>query len=360
MTIAPKSIQSTPRERRVAVVLNGNARAVDERVIRDMRALFAADPSSLFVSRSLDHAKFIARQIVARDYDAVLSGGGDGTFTQLVSDIAALRPSRMPAFGLLRLGTGNALANVLGPAGATAQGLAADLGRARRADAETVLNLLTVEGRLAPFASVGLDSMILADYNATKKSFESTPLRDFAQGGAGYFMSVASRSLPRSVLGSLPVAIVRNQGAPAQRVDLHGRAVGAPVRRGGLLYEGPVSIAAASTIPFYGLGLRMFPQSDQRTDRFQLRVAGSINPFDIIARLPSLFRGTFDHPSIRDFFCTAASIEMVEPWPFQIGGDDVGEHRRVDIGMTSVRAVCGSELPLDTRRQAAAARRHAA
>lgn len=353
MSIAPKSLQPQPRERRVAVVLNGNARSVSERVIRDVRAIVAHDPSSLYVSQSLDHAKFIARQIVAGEYDVVVSGGGDGTFTQVVSDIAALHPARMPAFGLLRLGTGNALANVLGPARATAQGLAADLGRARLAESETALNLLKVEGRLTPFAGVGLDSQILADYNTTKKSFENTPFAELAKGGAGYAMSIATRSLWRFVLDPLPEVIVRNQGAPAQRVDIYGRAIGAPVPRGEILYRGPVSIAAASTIPFYGLGLRLFPQADQRSDRFQLRVAGPVNAFGVIARLPALFRGTFDHPNVSDFFCTAASIEMVESTPIQVGGDEVGTRRSFHIGMTSVRAVRGSELPLETRREAA-------
>jgi len=360
MSIAPKSIQSQPRERRVAVVLNGNARSVNERVIRDVRAALAHDPSSLYVSRSLDHAKFIARQIVARDYDVVVSGGGDGTFTQVVSDIADLHPARMPAFGLLRLGTGNALANVLGPARATAQGLAADLGRARRVEAETDLNLLAVEGRLTPFAGVGLDSLILADYNTTKKSLENTPLRELAKGGAGYAMSVATRSLWRFVLDPLPEVIVRNQGAPAQRVDIHGRSIGAPVPRGGILYKGPVSIAAASTIPYYGLGLRLFPQADQRTDRFQLRVAGPLSALEVLARLPSIFRGTFEHANVHDYFCTAASIEVAASTPVQVGGDEVGERRVVHIGMSSVRAVRGSELPLNTRREVAASVRRAA
>jgi diacylglycerol kinase family enzyme len=363
MSIAPESMHRHPapqmRHRRVAVVLNGKARAVDERVIRDLRAVLADGPTNLFVSRSLDHAEFIARQIVARDYDVVVCGGGDGTFTQVVSAIAALNPQRMPAFGILRLGTGNALATALGSARATRQGLAADIGRGQRDDAERNLNLLTVEGRLTPFAGVGLDSLILADYNATKRSLENTPFADLAQGGTGYTVAIATRSLWRFLFGARPEVTVRNQGQPAQRVDIYGRSMGEPVPRGGIIYKGPVAIAAASTIPYYGLGLRLFPQVDQRTDRFQLRVT-NIGAYSALSRLPAFFRGAVDDPRIYDFLCTEVSMQVVKPTPFQIGGDEVGMRSSVHIGMTSVRGVRGSGLPLENGGAAAAARRVAA
>lgn len=333
--------------RRVAVVLNGNARAVTERVVRDLRELLRDDPTSLYVSRSMDQAQFIARHIVNQHHDVVLSGGGDGTFCQVISDIAALRPRRMPAVGLLRLGTGNALAGVLGASNSSREGLAADLGRARMQAAETDLNLLHVDGRLAPFAGTGLDSLILSDYNATKRSLQNTPLRDVVQGGPGYALAIATRSLWRFTTGALPEVTIRNEGAPAQRVDIHGRPMGQPVPRGGVLYRGPVAIAAASTIPYYGLGLRLFPQCDQRKDRFQLRV-GRVGAASVLSRLPSLFAGTLDDPRIHDFFCTAVTIRVTRPTPFQLGGDEIPAREAMHVGMTRVRAVLGPALPLPT------------
>lgn len=343
--LATRNPRPEPSARRVAVVLNGNARAVTERVIRDLRELLSDDPGSLYVSRSLDQAQFIARHIINRRYDVVLSGGGDGTFCQVVSDIAALKPRRMPSVGVLRLGTGNALAGALGASRSDIGGLAADLGRARLWAADTDLNLLRVEGRLAPFAGTGLDSMILSDYNATKRSVENTPLRDLLQGGPGYALAIATRSLWRFTLQKLPSVIIRNEGAPAQRIDLEGRPIGAPVPRGGVLYDGPVAIAAASTIPFYGLGLRLFPQSDLRKDRFQLRVA-NVGALSVLPRLPSLFAGTFNDPRVHDFFCTAVTIRVRRPAPFQIGGDEVGQKEAIHVGMSRVRAIRGPGLPL--------------
>jgi diacylglycerol kinase family enzyme len=349
---------SVPRARRVATVLNANARAVSDELIRQILAN-ADHPSDVFVSRSLEHAGFIARQIVRARYDVVLCGGGDGTFAQIVSDIVALRPRRMPAFGTLRLGTGNALASVLGATRADVRGVNADIRRAEDARSERDLNLLTVGDRIAPFAGVGLDSLILSDYNTVKRSVAKTPLSGLLEGGAGYATAIATRSLWRFTLGSLPFVTIRNEGAPAQRVDIQGRPIGAPVPRGEILFSGPAAVASASTIPNYGLGMRVFPQVDKYPDRFQLRV-GKLGAFSTLLKLRELFNGTYDPPGINDFICTSVSMEVAEPTPFQVGGDEVGKLRTMHIGMTSVRAIRGTELPLVDARSLDAARKAAA
>jgi len=358
VTFAVTSESSSQRrpERRVAVVLNANARSVTDEVIRTVMSV-VDDRNDVFVSRSLEHAHFVARQIVRHEYDAVLSGGGDGTFMQTVSDIAALHPRRMPAVGVLRLGTGNALATALGAARADRRGIGADLARAGDVRADRELSLLSVDGKLAPFAGVGLDSLILSDYNAVKRSVAKTPLSGVMQGGAGYAAAIATRSFWRFTLGALPVVKIFNEGAPAERVSIDGRAVGAPVPRGGVIYHGPIAIAAASTIPFYGLGLKLFPQIERRPDRFQLRV-GRVGAVSALLRLRDLFRGTFDCPTVYDFICTAVSIQVEAATSFQIGGDDAGVRRELRVGLTRHRAITGSRLPMDDAGRAA--RRRAA
>src|SRR5437867_272207 len=114
---------------RIAVLLNANARAVNERV-RSEIAKFVP-PEDVFYSRSLEDAQAIARTVVARGYSTVFVGGGDGTFCGFLNAIhdrmsatgrggsrgglaLALRPApkRGPRFGVLKLGTGNSLAGV--------------------------------------------------------------------------------------------------------------------------------------------------------------------------------------------------------------------------------------------------------
>src|SRR6187397_1417486 len=96
---------------RVAVVVNGNAKQVTEELVETLDQIVQS--GDLFVSRSLQEGKEIARLIVERGYPTVLTGGGDGTFVQMVSWIAKVAEETgrtMPRFGLLKLGTGNAMA----------------------------------------------------------------------------------------------------------------------------------------------------------------------------------------------------------------------------------------------------------
>jgi len=334
--IQPRSLGHSQLAGKVAVVLNGKARAVTEGLIRDIKQVIRHE--DLYVSRSLEQWKFISRRLVNKKYDVVVCGGGDGTFSQCVTDITSLDPSRTPAFGVLRLGTGNAMASTLGSSAATLKGFSADLRRAHQAVAQDGLAMLRVEDRITPFAGVGLDSLILEDYNWVKGAVHDTPLSNLGQGGLGYAAAIATRSLWRFMLQPWPEVTIRNEGAATRRMDLQGRPMGPAIPRGGILYQGRVAIAAASTVPYYGLNLKLFPQALQRRDRFQLRVS-DVDALSVLPRLPSLFRGEFDDPRVHDFFCTAVSIHMARPNPLQIGGDEVGRRSMVRIGLSKIKAV---------------------
>src|SRR5262249_1499260 len=120
----------------------------------------------LYVSRDLAESRSIARTVVERGYDAVLLGGGDGTFVQCLADLrgeAHRHAQPLPGVGILRLGTGNALADALGASSPTLDGLAHDFRRAR-VRSQKSLSLLEVDGKLTPFAGCGLDAQILDDF----------------------------------------------------------------------------------------------------------------------------------------------------------------------------------------------------
>ena len=346
----PLHAHGTPTAPRVAVVLNGNARAVTDALIRDVR--MTLDQEQLYVSRSLEQWKFIARRIVNKGYDVVLLGGGDGTFAQCVTDIMALRPRRTPSFGVLRLGTGNGLASALGVSGANLRGFTTELRRARQASFRQQLPMLRVEDRLAPFTGVGLDSLILEDYNAVKRAFRDTVLQNLMQGGMGYATAIAGKSLRRSIFEPLPKLVIRNEGAPAPRVDIHGEPTGEIVPYGGILFEGEANIAACSAVPYYGLGLKLFPHALTRVDRFALRVA-RINPLRVMARLPALFAGEYQDEGINDFLCTAVSYHLDRPTALQIGGDEIGRRTRVKVSMTQIPVIWGdADRPAQASRPA--------
>ncbi len=335
-----EEIASIRPQRKVAVVLNGNARAVTDATVREVRGVLSDE--TLFISRDLEQWRFIARRIVNENFDTVICGGGDGTFARCVSDILALRPASAPAFGVLKLGTGNALASTLGSSTPNREGLARDLRRAHLSGARRSLPMLQVEGKLAPFTGVGYDSLILEDYNLVKSKLKGTPLAGLGEGAAGYAMAIGGRSIWRSLREPRLELVLRNEGAPAQKVDLMGRPVGRPIAKGKILYKGPVTMAAASTIPYYGLGLKMFPQAMMRPGRFQLRVA-HVGAFAVLANLPALFRGEYDHPDVHDFHCTAVSFHLARPAALQIGGDEVGRRTSATVRLSNVQAIWGED-----------------
>ncbi|HZX67155.1 MAG TPA: hypothetical protein VFE76_17250, partial [Myxococcales bacterium] len=69
-------------QKKVAVLLNGNARAVTEQLRRELEQF--VPPEDLFFSRTFEDARSIARTVLDRGYPTVLTGGGDGTFVGYV------------------------------------------------------------------------------------------------------------------------------------------------------------------------------------------------------------------------------------------------------------------------------------
>jgi diacylglycerol kinase family enzyme len=310
---------------RVAVILNENASGVRPRVIDHLAELVAAD--DLYVSRSLDHSREIAATVVEREYDAVLFGGGDGTFVQCLSDVAAearRRETLLPRIGVLRLGTGNALADALGASKPTSDGLARDLGRARRTHRARPLELLEVDGKLTPFAGCGLDAQILDDFGKLGRMIDRVtgPLARSIGAAPRYALTVGLRSTPRFIFTRLPEIEVVNVGEPVYPIYWrNGRILeDQPILPGEVLWRGRASLASCSTIPNFGLGMKMFPFAEARPGRFQLRCASS-GAVEALGNLPGVFRGEYRSPTLSDFLCTAVEIRMERAVPVQIGGD---------------------------------------
>src|SRR5580693_8691700 len=105
----------SPSEQRVAVLLNPNAKCVSAAVRGAIANVVA--PEDIFISHDEDDARAIARTVVERGYRTVFTGGGDGTFMGFLNKICdCVGSTRLPRFGILRLGTGNALASHVGAA----------------------------------------------------------------------------------------------------------------------------------------------------------------------------------------------------------------------------------------------------
>jgi diacylglycerol kinase family enzyme len=335
---------------RVAVIVNHNARGVRPEVIERLGRL--VPQRDLFISQSIEHSREIARTVVERNYDGVLFGGGDGTFVRCLSDIAGEArkfDAPLPGVGVLRLGTGNALADAIGASRPTLDGLVKDLRRARAARGQEnnkTLPLLSVDGKLTPFAGCGLDAQILDDFARLGELIDRSTGEHADKIGAGarYAMTVALRSVPRFCFTRLPEIEVINRGEDAFRVDQRTGEVleHQPIRTGEVLFRGRAALCSASTIPYFGLKMKMFPYVERRPvsdGRFQLRCS-TASAAETLINLPAVFRGEYRSPNLHDFLCSAVEVRMEKPVPVQIGGDladGLRDHLEVALADQSVR-----------------------
>jgi diacylglycerol kinase family enzyme len=338
----------------VAVLLNANARSVSESLRRELENFVPA--KDLFYSRSFEDARRIARTVLDRGYRTVLTGGGDGTFVGYVNCLyeqamlgarpaqsagAALklapipaRDIRLPRIGVLKLGTGNAVADFGGASGRRV-GVVEDILRARSGEvsASRPLHLLSHEGKRAPFAGLGIDAALLNDYVFLKERVKGTKLEFLGTGGMGYFCSIVSRTLPSYALRTaIPHVEVVNLGGPARQIGSDGRPVGREIQRGEILYRGPCKIAAAGTVPNYGFGFQIFPHALRAPGQFQLRLTAIGIP-RILRNLRTLWKGGTAPEGVVDFHCDRVLVKFDRDMPLQVGGDAEGYRREIVLSM---------------------------
>ena len=180
------------RERKVAVLLNANARKFNERIVRSLSHV--VPEGDLYVSRSELDARRIAQSVLDQRYHTLFLGGGDGTFSSFVNEImnqVELRRQHHPGlaaprFGVLKLGTGNSVATLVRSSSTRGDGILDDVLRARAGEVPgyRCLDMLMVEGKRAPFAGLGLDGKLLNDYIWMKHNVGKGALTQLMNGGA--------------------------------------------------------------------------------------------------------------------------------------------------------------------------------
>ncbi len=321
---------------RIAVVLNQNARSVTDEVVSRIRRNLRN--GEVFASRRLEEAPLIAKKIVEGGFGVVLTGGGDGTFSVMATEVCKAADEAevfAPRFGLLKLGTGNALAWVVGASRLAEESPPPGSDIIRKDVPRQKLRLVKVEGVHAPFAGIGADAQILADYNATRDQLSGTPLSRLGHGLAGYSVAALSRSLPRLLVAKMPRIRIINEGDDVWPIDPAGTHRERAVRTGETIYEGRARMAAFSTIPYYGFGMKLFPFADPASRRMHLRVSRLGSP-QFVANFRGIWNGTYHDPKFMDdFLVESFRIECEEPVHFQIGGDSQGTRTEVRAETTS-------------------------
>jgi diacylglycerol kinase family enzyme len=312
---------------RAVAIVNAHARGLAPK----LRARLERElPGNVRFTGSLDEARTTIRAEIRRGTDLVILGGGDGTVVMgltLLGEACRGFGKREPMIAVLRMGSGNAIADTVG----ASDDVIADLSRlARGGGTKRLLPLLDVLGVRAPFVGMGVDAQLLEDHEAVGRVVDRLPGARFVGGAARYALSVALRSVPRFALGTRPNAVVTNLGRDA--IELAGPNDGAGRARRGELWRGPCTLVAGSTIPYFGFGLKMFAFAESRSDAFHLR-CGEPGLFEIMRNTPAAFRGEYFSENVRDFLCDRVAIELDREAAIEAGGELLGRRSRVELAL---------------------------
>jgi diacylglycerol kinase family enzyme len=325
-SLAPIRV-TTPRPfaHRAAFLLNRNARSVSDRLVERLASIVPA--GDLFLSRTLDDATVFARAIARRGYGQVFLGGGDGTLVTTMNLLRAHTAAEglpMPAVGVLKLGTGNAMARALGaldPLGDAHHVL--QRGPAQRRAVDFVE---TDDGLLTPFAGMGYDGRVVNDYVWLKERAHGSPVsRALAESVGGYLGAMLFKSVPREMRApTTTLRITSRHDAFFLRSTDQGD-VEERIPAGTPLFQGSAATVCVGSIPYFGFGFTMFPFAMRKAGHMQLRVVGAPIPSILANLYPGVWKGTWRHPRLLDFHVRDVDVDSDRPLPYQVGGDARGE-----------------------------------
>jgi len=273
----------------------------------------------------------VLSECLDRQISTVFAGGGDGTIIDTINTLDTLRgDDAMPSVGVLRLGTGNALAHWLGSGRP-----AADLKRWQdgMVHRSVSMALVEAEGTLFPFAGLGTDAAVLNDYIAIKKMAQNKWWQRYARGLPGYLIAGYLKTVPNYIRRPTRQVMITNLGRPAFRIGSDGNEVGPVIPTGGTLYEGPASAVCCATMPYYGYAMKMFPHATKRAGRFQLRLV-NMGPLKMAWHMPTVWKGGTPN-GITDYYVDRVRIRFEDAMPYQLGGEAKGYRREVTFSLAS-------------------------
>lgn len=285
----------------------------------------------------MEDASVFARTIVRRGYGQVFLGGGDGTVVttlNLIRQHAAAEGTAMPTVGVLKLGTGNAMARALG-----ALEPMVDVNHVLQKGPSTSQAIDFVEtddGVLTPFAGMGYDGAVLNDYVWLKERAKGHPVgRALAETVGGYLGAMLMKTVPNELRAPPTTMRIRSsEDAFFMRATPNGD-VEERIPAGTTLFEGSAATACIGAIPFFGFGFTMFPFAMGKPGYAQLRVVGAPIPSILANLYPGVWKGSWRHPRLLDFMVKNVDIDADRPLPYEVGGDAAGEKCNLSFRVAS-------------------------
>ncbi len=314
-------------DRRVAVILNENARRITGRVKKKLGSILPED--HIFPTKDIDEAREAISEIIDRRFDVIFTGGGDGTIVTTISTIWEILKSRrnieVPKIGILKMGTGNAWAWGVGVKSGLDQ-LKDIVGGGDFSVSK--YNLINVFDTLCPITGLGWDAQVLNNYYEVNKKFSHTPLNGMMGSLFGYLYAASTKSIPTVMRGgSAPEVEVRFIGKRLLRPSRSGTHSEMNHRKDEVIYNGPAAIVAAGTIPYFGYAFRAFPFAEDEAGLMDLRIS-NIEVLKVVRNISGLWRGTYENPKIMDFLTDGVSLVFDRDMPIEIGGDPMGYVKR--------------------------------
>jgi len=341
---------SDPATKEFAVILNENARRVTRRLLTAAQEF--GPRIALYSSRTKEEAYQILRELMDKGVRRIISGGGDGTFVTLVSQAKRLleeqnqrlqmvgRSARqelsrisLPEFGILKLGTGNSFAPLLG----IQKGLAPIRMLARGENFATrEVRLLEAEDQCFTFCGLGWDARILNDYMWLKKHVNSRFVSRLVQSLLGYLAAMTLRTIPSVLLTRRKVrTTVRNLGDRVFRILPGNRFLRLRCRQGDVFYQGPCNAIGVATTPYYGYGLKAFPYAMEKPGLMHLRIV-TAGVAELITHAWPIWNGSYRSPNFLEFLVDNVHMSFSRQMPYQRGGDAEGYRRELSVRMSDL------------------------
>ena len=313
----------------VAVLLNANAGRVKRSTVRAVRQ--AAPKATVFWTRSFEEAVDAVEACIESGVETIFSGGGDGTIIDLANRL--LPYENAPRLGILKLGTGNALASWVGARPVPEDLKAWFKGEAYR---EKPLRFVRAEDDAFPFAGMGWDAAVLNDYRWAKQRLKGTPFEAKPYQLATYLAAAFGRTVPRYAANrTAPMVRIEVLRGEAWRVDKLGSRIGPIFHEGEILYQGPAHMTAFGSTPYYGYSMRILPHACQLPTHFHVRVS-ALSVAQAINQLPNIWVGDYEDERLHDFLAEAVYVSYDQEVPYQVGGDARGMRQDLVLDVSPV------------------------
>ncbi|MBN2693053.1 hypothetical protein JXR93_00195 [bacterium] len=319
---------------KIAILLNDNARNVNDSVKKEVESLIPRE--NIFYTKSLEEADITIAKILNEGYTHVFTGGGDGTLVYFLNRMKEIKKTarlkvKLPVVGILRLGTGNAVA------------IYTNSGKKIADDLKTILKggayktqkipLIKVNDKYFTFGGFGIDALVLNDYDNVKKTIKNRLLRWPFIGLKGYFTVAIGITLPKTFFSKRPIIEIYANSDNVYRASFSKGFEKIEVKKGDLIFKGPFSMLVLGTTPYYGYGLKLLPFVGKKERTFQVKII-NLHPVQMPIEVLRAWNGKYESNSSQDFLFEDVTVKFSEDVPFQIAGEAAGYIRETRISLS--------------------------